>query len=225
MLTEIQAPFRLFQLISPSLPTGGFTYSQGLEWAVENGWITGEKTLTEWLTSYLYTGFAELEIPLLKRLYITCQENDLENFRYWVDYVTACRETSELRLEELNRGRAMAKLLTDLGIVQEGNWLKIIQSSQLAGFSLAAVRWNIDLLMAASGYTWSWLENQVMAAIKIVPLGQTTGQRVLCQLAEDCQQTVQSGLQKEDYEIQGSCPAFAISSALHETQYTRLFRS
>lgn len=225
MLTNITSAYNLLQLTSPSLPTGAFTYSQGLEWAVEKGWVTNRQSLELWLQSYIHTGFEELEIPVLQRLYLSAKENNIDNFRYWSNYILACRETHELRLEEHNRGRAMAKLLNDIELVKEEQWLQVIRSSQSAGYTLAAVRWKIALNECLLGYVWSWLENMVMTAVKIIPLGQTQGQKALCNLSEDCCSAIESGVVKDDDEIMGSCPAFALSSSLHETQYTRLFRS
>ena len=225
MPTDLLANMRLFQLTSPSLPTGAFTYSQGIEWAVECGWVTDKDSLTDWLCSMLFNSYQELEIPLLKRLYDSANNQDLDDFIYWSNYAVACRETKELRLEEINRGRAMAKILTQLDIPLEKNWLSVVQKCQLAGYALAAAHWKIDQKQASIGYTWSWLENMVMAAVKIVPLGQTAGQQTLAALMETATEVVEAGLTIDDENIGGSCPAFAIGSCLHETQYTRLFRS
>ncbi len=223
--SDLLAGIRLFQLISPSLPTGAFTYSQGLEWAVECGWVKNRDDLIEWLNSLLFSSFQEMEIPLLRRLYRASVSHDLESFSYWSDYVVACRETRELRLEESNRGRAMAKILEQLFPELESDWLEIVQKCQVAGFALAAARWGIELQHAALGYVWGWLENMVMAAVKNVPLGQTAGQQALVVLSESATHMVEVGLNVKDDNIGGSCPAFAIASCLHETQYTRLFRS
>lgn len=219
------AEMRLFQLISPSLPTGAFTYSQGIEWAVECAWVTDKDTLINWLNSLLFSNFQELEIPVLKRLYLAAESSDLKSFTYWSNYLLACRETKELRLEEINRGRAMVRLLEQLVPELEKPWFEVAQKCQVAGFTLAATGWNIGLKQATLGYTWGWLENMVMAAVKIVPLGQTAGQQALAALIETATEVVQTGLRIEDDNIGGSCPAFAIGSCLHETQYTRLFRS
>lgn len=225
MHTDGFSRFRLFQLISPSLPTGAFTYSQALEWAVEYGWVQDRESLDGWLESLLYSNFRELEIPLLKRLYDACAENDRERFTYWNDYVVACRETSELRNEEKHRGRAMARVLAGLDDCFQSEWLESAKNCQLGGFAFAACRWRVDLYDASLGYVWGWLENMVMAAIKIVPLGQTPGQQSLAGLADAAVATVREGLLVKDEQLGGSCPAFAIGSSLHETQYTRLFRS
>lgn len=225
MATNLPANMRLFQLISPSLPTGAFTYSQGIEWAVECGWVKDKRSLVDWLNSLLYTSFQELEIPLLKRLYLAWTVGDLRGVTFWSNYLVACRETKELRMEESNRGRAMVKILEQLDPALEKSWLEVAKQCQLTSFALAAFRWDIDLKDAALGYTWGWLENMVMAAVKVVPLGQTDGQLALSALIETATAVVETGLQIEDDNIGGSCPAFAIGSCLHETQYTRLFRS
>jgi urease accessory protein len=225
MHTDQLAAMRLFQLISPSLPTGAFTYSQGVEWAVECGWVRDRDSLVGWLNSLLFSGFRELEIPLLKRLYCARSAIDIEAFSYWSNYTVACRETRELRQEEVNRGRAMAKLIDQLCPELEEDWMEVVKTCQIAGFALAASSWNIELEQAALGYTWGWLENMVMSAVKIVPLGQTAGQQALAALITTATDIVASGLVIEDKNIGGSCPAFAIGSCLHETQYTRLFRS
>jgi urease accessory protein len=222
---DMLASMRLFQLISPSLPTGAFTYSQGIEWTVECGWVRNRDSLIDWLDSMLFSSFQELEIPLLQRLYRAAATHDLERFSYWSNYVVACRETRELRLEEANRGRAMAKILEQLFPELEKDWLDVVQKCQVAGFALAAARWGIELKQAALGYVWGWLENMVMAAVKNVPLGQTAGQQALAALSVTATAMVEAGLTVKDENIGGSCPAFAIASCLHETQYTRLFRS
>lgn len=225
MATSNLASMRLFQLISPSLPTGAFTYSQGLEWAIECGWVNDDQSLAQWLDSILHSSFAELELPVLRRLYDATENDHLENFKFWCSYIVASRETSELRSEENNRGRAMVKIIKQLDIECDNEWLAVMQDCQLAGFAFMAVRWRIGLQDAARGYVWSWLENMVMAAAKTVPLGQAAGQRVLARLSRTSVDAVIAGMDRKDNELGGGCPAFAISSSLHETQYTRLFRS
>lgn len=223
MLTDNK--LRLFQLISPSLPTGSFTYSQGLEWAVEQGWVHDRQSLVKWLSSLLFTCYRELEIPLLQRLYTACANQDVDQFNSWCEFTLASRETKELREEEKTRGRAMVKLIQEFEPELHKGWLEPAASCQLAGFALLSQLWQIELEEAALGYIWSWLENMVMAAIKIVPLGQTTGQLALVNLNNEALQAVEAGLIMTDEQLGGSCPYLALSSSLHETQYTRLFRS
>ena len=224
--TEDQLPrLRLLQLISPSLPIGAFTYSQGLEWAVESGWIKSESELLEWTLDLLQTSLTHLEVPCLARLYHACAESDDEALRYWSDYLIASRETRELREEEHNRGRALARLLPEIGIPVSTQIMPLLKHCQLAGFAYAAYHWRIPLRSAAEGYLWGWLENIVLAGVKIVPLGQSSGQRIIAALTPPIPAMVQRGLELSDECIGASCPAQALASSQHETQYTRIYRS
>jgi urease accessory protein len=143
----------------------------------------------------------------------------------WVDRLLAGRETAELRREESDRGRALADLLVAWGLGDALVWKPQLARSQAAGFAFAAAAWRIEPRDAATGYAWSWLENLVLAGIKLVPLGQTRGQQTLARLATLIPSTVAAALEVADAEIGASTPALAIASAAHETQYTRLFRS
>jgi urease accessory protein len=216
---------RLLHLVSPSLPIGGFTYSQGLEWAVECSWVTNEAQLLEWLNDLLTNNMVHLEIPILARLYKAFDENNFEALTYWSHYLIASRETRELREEERNRGRALASLLPKLGIAVSKEIAPLIKGCQSTGFAQAAHFWNIPLAAAAAGFIWGWLENITLVGVKIVPLGQTAGQKIIAQLTANIPDMVKTGLQIEDDSIGNACPALAIASTLHETQYTRIYRS
>lgn len=216
---------RLMQLISPTLPIGAFTYSQGLEWAIESGQLNSPETVYNWMAGIIEDGLTYLDLPILKRLYHAFQQGNEQDVAYWSEYLLASRETSELRLEENNRGRALNTLLLDLEVTGADQYQQTLPLTQLSGFALAAVNWHIPLQQAALGYGWGLVENQVAAAIKLVPLGQTAGQKLQLQLSELLPEAVQTGLSIEDEQIGASAPAMAIASSLHETQYTRLFRS
>lgn len=216
---------RLLQLVSPSLPTGGFTYSQGLEWAVEAGWIRDAEGLSDWLDGLIEDGLALLDLPILVRLLAACGRRDTGALAAWGQRLLAARETEELRTEEQHRARALIILLEDLGIDEAVQWRAALRPCQAAPFALAAVRWGIPTRDCLLGYAWSWLENQVAAAIKLVPLGQTDGQRVLLSLAERLPDAVERAIRLDDDAVGAGAPALAIASARHETQYTRLFRS
>ncbi len=177
------ALLRLLQLVSPSLPVGGFTYSQGIEWAVECGWIKTATELEAWLADQLLTTIAQLDLSVLMRMYAAVEQDDLAALQQWSAFLLACRETAELRLEERNRGRALADLLVRLELSGSEPWKTALAEAQLAGFAFAACRWGIPVEQASLGYVWSWLENLVLAAVKLIPLGQTQGQQVLQRLA------------------------------------------
>jgi urease accessory protein len=204
---------------------GGFSYSQGIEWSVECGWIQSATDLEQWLEDQLQTTIARLDLPVLMRLYAAVQRDDLPALQQWSSFLLACRETSELRMEERNRGRALADLLVKLRLPGSEPWKTVLAQSQLAGFAFATCRWTIPLEQAALGYAWSWLENLVLAAVKLIPLGQTQGQQVLQRLSPMIPPLLPVAWQLHDDEIGAANPALAIASSLHETQYTRLFRS
>ncbi len=221
---RIQLP-RLLHLVSPSLPTGAFAYSQGLEWAVEAGWVGDGPGLRAWLTDLLHHAMVYVDIPLFKRMSGACRTENEERLAAWCSQLLACRETRELRMEETDRGGAMVRLLQGLEVPFSTRWEKTVGKSQLAGFALAAAHWDIPVPEAAAGYVWSWLENQVLAGIKAIPLGQTEGHRILMQLGSTVPETVDRGLRVEDGDIGSASPALALASSLHEIQYTRLYRS
>lgn len=224
-MTEQLALLRLMHLISPTLPIGSFTYSQGIEWAVEIAWIKDATSLQAWLDSQLNGSILHVELPLLKRCYQAWQTEDMQALEAWIAISNASRETSELLLEEKNRGRALTDLLIALDIPQAAMHKPLLSQSQVAAFALASAYWQVPLEQAAYGYAWSWLENLVLSAVKIIPLGQTQGQKVLHQMTPLLLTVVERGLSLPDEEIGAALPALAIASSRHETQYTRLFRS
>ena len=190
------ARFRLWQLISPALPVGAYAYSQGLETAIEQGWVKDETDAANWLRGVVQNALLRVDVPVLSRLYKAWQQDDMQAVHQWNDFLLAMRESAELREEDRQLGQALARLLNDLGFEQA--WYNKSSSSFLSLFSLAAVRWQIPLHEAAAGFLWSWCENQVAAAIKLVPLGQTAGQRILGQLIEVIDSQLEQGLQMND---------------------------
>ncbi len=218
-------PIRLLHLVSPSLPTGAFSYSQGLEWAVEAGWIGSGEELAAWLTDVLENNLARVDLPLLLRMQEACRQKDRDTMARLCDLLLACRETAELRREERNRGRAMLSLLRELDVEPARRWPDLLAASQLAGFACAAAHWRIPARTSALGYGWAWLENQVVTGIKIIPLGQSHGQRLLLRLGDLVDRAVDRAADLPEAEIGSCCQALAIASSRHENQYTRLYRS
>lgn len=223
------ASLRLMHLISPNLPTGAFTYSQGFEWAVECGWVSNEEETTLWLQSVLTDSLQYLELPILFRLYQALQNNSSVEFNHWSQWMYASRETFELREEEKQRARALYSLLSKLP--DSENWKELqnnkpaLLKCQIAAYALAAKHWQIPVKDLLLGYTWSWLENAITAAIKLVPLGQSEGQRILYDFTDIIVNTVERACLIGEENIGASTPALAIASSLHENQYSRLFRS
>jgi urease accessory protein len=215
---------RLMQLTSPALPVGAFAYSQGLEWAVEAGWVTNAHQADRWIGGLLTRSMANFDLPVLTRLYQAWQQQDSEAFDKWNQFLLAGRGSAELQQEERHMGQALLRLLTQL---QADCILSAPcpEPSYAALFAVAACNWHIRLPAACAGFLWSWAENQVAAAIKLVPLGQTDGQRMLVTLADRIPSAVRRGLSLENHAVGAMAPGLVMASALHETQHTRLFRS
>lgn len=221
MLAE--SHLRLMQLISPTLPIGSFAYSQGLEYAVDAGWIKTEEQTKQWIKGQIKNTLSSLDIPVMQRIYKAWQEEEYETVIYWNKWLLAAREAKELHDEDTQLGKALLRLIRGLDMKfpldSEIDW------SYPAIFSYAAVKWDIPFSAAANGFLWAWSENQVAAAIKVVPLGQTAGQCILSAVLKDIPGAVKQSSGFNDDDIGMLAPGVAIASALHETQYSRLFRS
>jgi urease accessory protein len=224
MVTDLNL-LRLLQLVSPGLPIGMYSYSQGLESAVADSWVTNAEETKEWLAGMLHTSITCIDLPILDRLY-SAWENDKSNqINYWSQQLIAYRETAELRLEDRQSGQALARLLVSLDFAEMQTWSRRSDATLAGIFSFAAVQWNIPKQQALLGYCWSWLENQVLCAVKLVPLGQVAGQRLLVELAAEIPALVSFALTCNDDNIGGSAFSLALASSRHEMQYSRLFRS
>lgn len=217
---------RLWQLISPALPVGAYSYSQGLEYAVENGWVNSADSASVWIQGLLQHALGHLDVPVLQRLHAAWCVDDQAKLGYWNNFLLASRETMELRAEDRNMGLALAMLLPELGLREAEAWKTQDNPPSFAlMFTLAASHWGVDAEQTAEGYLWAWCENQVMAALKLVPLGQTSGQKLLMETASIIPEVVKQGFALSDDDIGWLAPGFAMASVKHETQYTRLFRS
>lgn len=221
---------RLMQLVSPTLPVGAYTYSQGLEWVAESGIVHDETSARGWIGDVLSHGVAQYEAPLVAALMRAWAVGDDEQVaRLDADFV-ASRETSELRAETLQMGYSAARLLRELDAFATlddwgGRLAGLPEPSFPAVWSAAACAWAVPLEHAVTGYLWAWLENQVMAAVKTVPLGQSAGQRLLSELGERIPALARQALVLPEDEWSNFTPGLALASCRHETQYTRLFRS
>lgn len=217
---------QLWRLISPMLPIGAYAYSTGLEYAIDAGWVSNETDSYEWISGVLQHNLANTDIPVMVRCYHGWQNNEEMQVVIWNERLLAMRESRELLLEDMQLGRALAKVLVDVNVPMATAWYAKPRQSFAATFALACSYWEIPLASAAYGMAFAWVENQVAAAMKLIPLGQTAGQRLISQLLNDVAQAATRGLALEDDEAVGvSSPGLAIGSARHELQYSRLFRS
>lgn len=228
MTTPSQSPspalLHLLHLVSPALPIGGFAYSQGLEYAIDSGWLNGDDALHDWLAGVLDAGLAKVELPLLLRFADAYAANDGAQVEYWSHWLAANRETKELLFEDQQMGMALRRLLVSLEVIPADDRLPAAPS-YCSQFARAARHYGVPAEAMLSGFAWSWLENQIAVACKTVPLGQTAAQQLLMRLLPKIDQAVSSALRLDDSELGATLPGFALASALHETQYSRLFRS
>lgn len=216
----------LLQLSSPALPVGAYAYSQAMEYAVEAGWLSGE-LLHTWLEDGLEFGLGQLDLPVLLRAHAasavaTKQQRD-QRLSELNDRLLAARETRELLLEDQQVGGALWRLL---GSLHDEALPQLEQRPGYAiAFAVACQRWQIEGRDSAMAFAYSWLENQVAAATKLVPLGQTDAQRLLVSLLEHIPAVCDAATVVEDDAIGCSLPGLAMASCRHEHQHTRLFRS
>ncbi len=217
------AMLRLLQLCSPALPIGAFAYSQALEPAVAAGWVRDEETAQQWIGGLLHGSLATLDLPILLRLHNVFASGGPAT--PWTALLFASRPSAELQAEERHLGAALARVLAGLGIAEAAAWMARDDLTYAAMFALAAARWEIPAAAALSAYAFVWCETQVSAAVRLVPLGQSAGQRVLSSLAAGIPAAATRARALPDDEIGAAAPSHAIASALHETQYSRLFRS
>lgn len=219
---------RLLQLASPALPVGAYSYSQGLEAAVTAGLVSDASTARSWIGDVLEHSVGRLEAPVLLRSIAAWRRADFVAVKHWNELLLAGRETSELRAETLQMGFSLARLLVELDEFepQALRALRRLENCALpTAFALALAAWQILPQDGLLAYLWAWLENQVMAAIKTVPLGQTQGQRILLEMGAHVVRVAEAAAQLNDEELGSFMPHLAILSSRHETQYTRLFRS
>jgi len=207
------------QLASPALPVGAYSYSGGLEAAIEAGVVHDASGAQRWIGDVLEHSVARMEAPVLLRLMQAfCEGASAQD---WNDRFLASRETAELRAETVQMGYSLERLLSDLGIGKTD----VEEPAFPTAFALAGSRWEIDPQSALIAYLWAWVENQVMAAVKSVPLGQTDGQRMLLSLGGRLAGIAERAGQLCDDELGNFAPGLAMLSSRHETQYSRLFRS
>jgi urease accessory protein len=222
---------QLMQLASPALPVGGFSYSEGLEAAIEAGLVGREADATQWLLDQLRLALGRADLPACAsamRAWKTWREQDLARIRELNDWILQTRETRELRQQSEQMGRSLVEWLRNKGLDDP----RLAQLAALTpapswpiAFALAAAQTGAPLREAMLAHAFGWAENMVGAAIKAVPLGQSAGQRMLHTLSREIPAIVDAALALPDSQRQAFTPMLAILSAQHEAQYSRLFRS
>ena len=222
---------QLMWLASPALPVGGFSYSEGLEAAIDSGLAADETAVQRWLLDQLQLGLQRSDLPLLASSIKAWQRHDLQRVTQLNAWALQTRETRELRQQAEQMGRS----LTDWLRQRRPDEPRVAQLAALlpaptwaVAYALAVAVTGAPLRESLLAYGFSWAENMVQAALKSVPLGQSAGQRVLGRLADALPGAVDAALltaSADDSQRQNLAPMLAILSARHEAQYSRLFRS
>ena len=218
---------QLIWLASPALPVGGFSYSEGLEAAVEWGGISNEASAADWLSAQLQLSLARSDLPVIAAALTAWRAADLARVSELNSWLLQTRETSEMRQQTEQMGKSLLEWLRN----HEG-----ADAAHIAACAALPPTYSVAFALAASptaasvrdcllAYAFGWAENMMQAALKSVPLGQSAGQRLLARLSREIPPAVEAALVMQDADRQAFSPMLAILSSRHETQYSRLFRS
>lgn len=218
---------QLMWLASPALPVGGFSYSEGLEAAVEAGLVTNEAQASDWLCDQLRLSLGRCDAAIVAQALPAWQAHDLVRLRALNDWVRHTRESAELRQQTEQMGRSMVEWLKNRAPDDRVATLAALSPAPTypVAFALAAAQAGATAEQALLSFCFGWAENMVQAAIKAVPLGQSAGQRILARLTAQIPGVAATALALDDTRRQAFTPRLAILSARHEHQYSRLFRS
>ena len=230
MATDTPALLQLIWLASPALPVGGFSYSEGLEAAIDHGLVHDEASCTRWLTDQLLLTQARGDMAAIAQAVAAWQAMDTQRLQQLNTWVLATRESSEMRLQTLQMGRSMLEWLRSLqdhspATPSALQCLAALPPTYPLSYALALACTQAPLEQALQAYAFGWAENMTQAALKAVPLGQSSGQRMLATLARKIPDAVQTARSLTDETRQAFSPMLTILSSRHETQYSRLFRS
>lgn len=217
-------------IASPALPVGGFSYSEGLEAAVEAGIVSCEDSAARWLVDQLHLSLSRSDLAVVAQAIPAWRKDDVERIRALNCWVLTTRETHEFRLQTEQMGRSLAEWARALGELGQGltqrlNRAQLAPPTYPVACACALASSPAGLRSSLLGFAFGWAENLVQAAIKSIPLGQSAGQRILARLAREIPAAVDHALSLDDDRRQAFTPMLAILSARHETQYSRLFRS
>ena len=219
---------RLLQLASPALPVGAYSYSQGMEWAIESGDVADAHTARLWIEDHLALVTARFEAPVYAAGFAAWQHaDDHEVARLNAEFI-ASRESTEPRAETLQVGfsyAAWCREVAPLTQPQRAVLAAVHGVSAPIAASLAALASGLSLRDGLTAYVFGFTENQVMVLAKALPMGQIAAQKLLLALGDAVLRTVDAALELKASDWSSASPWLAIAQMKHETQYSRLFRS
>ena len=216
---------RVLQLASAASPVGSYAYSEGMEYAVHSGNPRDEDAAREWIAGLLSHSVCGLDVPLLAGMHAAWSAGrDDEALRLGA-WLLACRETAELRLADRQQGQALMRVLAGLGVGQATALRTDRRVGYACAFAFAGAEFGVPVRTAAVSFAYARLESMVVTAIKLVPLGQSAGQRMIFDLAGTLPSACEAALSIAQADIAAGAPGQVMASTLHETQATRLYRS
>lgn len=225
---QAAALLHLLQLASPSLPIGAYSYSQGLESALESALVTDAASARAWIARQLHEVVAQWEAPVCWRLIDAFARRDRDAVAQWSERYLASRDTAEFRAESLQMGYSLSRLLAELDVADDSlaAMLPAAPDTTLpVAYACAVAALDIPPPEALLAMLFAWVENQVLVCVKSVPLGQVAGQRMLLSLRADIEAAARHAQQVPDDAMGNWAPGLALLSMRHETQYSRLYRS
>lgn len=218
----------LLQLASPALPIGAYSYSEGIETLANSAAIASGIALLDWLSQELRGGTIRLETAVMRWSYAAVANQDQAQVARWNQWLSALRETEEMRSQSWQMGRSLLRLFHDLETDLASNLPEFTRTEDCnfaIAYSLIAQAWAIPVDEAAIAFLHSWAANLISAAVRAVPLGQTEGQRLLQQLVNPIQTAHAEIAAMTEADLMACNWGVSLASMQHEALYSRLFRS
>jgi urease accessory protein len=218
---------RILQLASPSLPVGAYSYSEGIEWLCEQRVITDLNSLKSWLDRELSGGSIRIDGAVLVRIYQCFLLEDIKQVNYWNTWLSAQRETEELRNQSWQMGLSLYTLLGQISgdNLQEFTFNQSNPCNFVTALGLAIASWQIPLEEGLQVYLFSWLTNLISTGLRTIPLGQTQAQQLTWYFQDKIIDVANEILTLKDEDMECCSIGLSLASMQHEAQYSRLFRS
>jgi len=222
---------RLLAWLSPSFPVGAYAYSHGAEAAVESGRILDRAAATDWIAFVLEFGTGRVDADLFVEAYLAADENNGDKFVQVASMADALKGTAELGLESRAQGQAFYDAVQgawpDERLERFGDALKsaAVWPSYATMVAAAAAFAGVGLQAALGAYLHAFSANISSAIVRLVPLGQTDGQKIIAAIEPVVERALVSALERDPNDMGSAAMMVDWMSMKHETQYSRLFRS
>ena len=215
----------MLQLASAASPVGAYAYSEGMEYAVLAGHLRDEGSACAWIAGLLAHSVGGLELPLFARMHAAWSAGRREEALQRGAWLLACRESEELRSADRQQGQALLRVLAGLGVDGAAALRGERRIGYAGAFAFAGAEFGVSVRAAAPAFAYARLESMVLAAVKLVPLGHSAGQRMIFALAGTLPAACEAALSVAEADVAAGAPGQALASARHEVQATRLYRS